>query len=222
MQMKSLIQRGLSLAVVVLGLGSAGVAQAHDRYDRHDHHPDTPSRLRLLAGAHFGIGGTLEGDNDSPLDGKLDLAPTYGGHVGVDAVVFRFFAIGGEVRASAFNTEDADERDIDRSVLVDIDAKPRLRIPFVHERLELYFSTPIGLTVPILSEELAPNDRVDGKVGWNLGIGGGLTFFFTRRIGLNLEPMYVMRWFGIETPGGRDVDLKMQQFTLFTNVVLAI
>lgn len=218
MKIDSPLRRGLGLALLALGLGMTSAAQAHDRYD----HPAAPSRLRILAGAHFGIAGTLEGDNDSPFDGQLDLATTYGGHAGVDAVVFRFFAIGGEVRASAFNTEEAERRDVDRSFLVDIDAKPRLRIPFVHDRLELYFSTPVGLTIPVLSDDIAPDDRVDGKVGWNLGIGGGLTFFFTRHFGLNLEPMYVMRWFGVEGPAGRDVDLKMRQFTLFTNAVLAI
>jgi hypothetical protein len=219
MKMDSLIRRGLSLAVVALGLGLAGAAHAHDSRDRY---PDNPSRLRILAGPHFGIGGTLEGDNDSPFDGKLDLAPTFGGQVGVDAVVYRYFAIGGEVRASAFNTEDADRLDVDRSVLIDIDAKPRLRIPFVHERMEIYFTTPVGLTIPVLSDDIARDDRVDGKIGWNLGIGGGLTFFITPRFGLNLEPMYVMRWFGVETRAGREVDLKMQQFTLFANAVFAI
>ncbi|HEX6244353.1 MAG TPA: hypothetical protein VFZ61_25725 [Polyangiales bacterium] len=174
-----------------------------------------------MGGAHFGIGGTMEGDR-IPFDGEYDLAPTYGGHVGVDAVVFRFFAIGGEVRASAFNTEDAEDRDIDRSFLVDLDVKPRLRIPFVNQRFELYFSTPVGLTIPVLSEEIAPDDRVDGKVGWNLGIGGGMTFFITRHFGLNLEPMYVMRWFGVEGPAGTELDLSMRQFTLFTNAVIAL
>lgn len=196
------------------GLGSPA------RADRDDG-PRTPSRLRILGGAHFGIGGTMEGDR-IPFDGEYDLAPTYGGHVGVDAVVFRFFAIGGEVRASAFNTEDAEDRDIDRSFLVDLDVKPRLRIPFVNQRFELYFSTPVGLTIPVLSEEIAPDDRVDGKVGWNLGIGGGMTFFITRHFGLNLEPMYVMRWFGVEGPAGTELDLSMRQFTLFTNAVIAL
>jgi hypothetical protein len=208
----------LLLTALLACLGVTGVAHA-DRYNRE---PAAPSRLRLLGGVHFGIGGTLEGDNDSPFDGSLDLATTYGGHLGVDAVVFRFFAIGGEARFSAFNTEDAEARNIDRSFLVDLDVKPRLRIPFVHERFELYFSTPVGLTIPILADEIAADGRVDGKVGWNLGIGGGMTFFITRHFGINLEPMYVMRWFGVEGPAGSEVDLKMRQFTLFTNAVLAI
>ena len=193
-------------------LGSASSARA-DRYD-------PPGRLRLLGGAHFGIGGSLEGDR-FPFDGEYDLATTYGGHVGVDAVVFRFFAIGGEVRAAAFNTEEAERRNIDRSFLVDIDVKPRLRIPFARQRFELYFSTPVGLTIPVLSDDISADGRVDGKPGWNLGLGGGMTFFFTEHFGLNLEPMYVMRWFGVEGPGGTELDLKMRQFTLFTNAVIA-
>jgi hypothetical protein len=205
----------LLFTVLAVSLGLASSARA-DRADR----LDTPGRLRLLGGAHFGIGGTLEGDR-SPFNGEYDLATTYGGHLGVDAVVFRFFAIGGEVRASAINTEEAEARNIDRSVLIDLDVKPRLRIPFVRERFELYFSTPVGLTIPVLSDDIALDGRVDGQVGWNLGIGGGMTFFITRHFGLNLEPMYVMRWFGVEGPGGTEVDLKMRQFTLFTNAVFA-
>lgn len=203
------------MAVTALCWSLGGVARA----DRDD--PRAPSRLRLLGGAHFGIGGTIEGDRP-PFDGEVDLATTYGGHVGVDAVVFRFFAIGGEVRAAAFNTEDAEERNVDRSFLVDLDVKPRLRIPFVHERFELYFSTPVGLTIPVLSDDISADGRVDGKVGWNLGIGGGMTFFITHHFGLNLEPMYVMRWFGVEGPAGTELDLSMRQFTLFTNAVIAL
>jgi hypothetical protein len=203
------------MAVTALCWSLGGQAQA-DRDDRR-----APSRLRLLGGVHFGIGGTIEGDRP-PFDGEADLATTYGGHVGVDAVVFRFFAIGGEVRAAAFNTEDAEDRGVDRSFLVDLDVKPRLRIPFVHERFELYFSTPVGLTIPVLSDDISADGRVDGKVGWNLGIGGGMTFFITHHFGLNLEPMYVMRWFGVEGPGGTKLDLSMRQFTLFTNAVIAL
>ena len=197
------------------GLGSPA------RADRDDDDPRAPSKLRLLGGPHFGIGGSIEGDR-IPFDGEYDLDTTFGGQLGVDAVVFRFFAIGGEVRAAGFNTEEAQKRGIDRSLLVDIDVKPRARIPFANQRFERYFSTPVGLTIPVLSDEIAPNDSVDGQVGWNLGIGGGMTFFVTRHFGLNLEPMYVMRWFGVEGPAGTELDLTMRQFTLFTNVVFAL
>lgn len=222
MNKKSLGSLSMVAAAFLTCLAAANSASAHPwRHRHHDDHPLAPSRLRLTGGAHFGIAGEIEGDNDSPFDGKLDLATTFGGQLGVDAVVFRFFAIGGEVRVAGFNTEEAERRGIDRSLLVDLDVKPRLRIPLVNQRLEFYFSTPVGLTVPILSDEFAPDDRVDGKPGWNLGVGGGMTFFVTRHFGLNVEPMYVMRWFGIDGPGG-DVDLRMRQFTLFTNAVFAI
>jgi hypothetical protein len=176
-----------------------------------------------LGGAHFGIAGDLKPDRDGgPFDNGADLATTYGGHFGVDAVVFRFFAIGGEARFSAFNTEDADARGIHRSFLLDFDVKPRLRFAFARERMEFYFSTPLGLTVPILSSDIDANGRIDGKPGFNLGVGGGFTFFITQHFGLNVEPMYVMRWFGVEGPGGNDIDLLMRQFTLFTNAVIAL
>jgi hypothetical protein len=212
----------LVLSVLIATQAFSGHALAWDRYHRSGE-PARPSRLRLLAGAHFGIAGELEPvDDDTVFGGPQDLATTYGGHFGVDAVIFRFFAMGGEARFSAFNTEDAEARNIDRSFLLEFDAKPRLRIPLARERMEFYFSTPLGLTIPILSDDINANGRIDGKPGFNLGIGGGFTFFITHRFGLNIEPMYVMRWFAVDRAGGGDVDLRMRQFTLFTNAVIAL
>lgn len=223
MRITAYVVRGLVVLGVLLAAQSIeGRALAWDRYHRHGD-PARPSHLRLLGGAHFGLAGELEPDRDNgPFSNGADLATTYGGHFGVDAVVFRFFAIGGEARFSAFNTEDAEARNIDRSFLLDFDVKPRLRFAFARERMEFYFSTPLGLTVPILSHDIDADGRIDGKPGFNLGVGGGFTFFITHRFGLNVEPMYVMRWFGVEGPGGSDIDLQMRQFTLFTNAVIAL
>lgn len=223
MNTKAGVMHGLALLIVLIATQALPQqARAWDRYHRHGE-PARPSRLRLLAGAHFGIAGDLKpADDNTRWDQGADLATTYGGHFGVDAVVFRFFAIGGEARFSAFNTEDWDARGYDRSFLLEFDAKPRLRIPIARERMEFYFSTPLGLTVPILSNDINANGRVDGKPGFNLGIGGGFTFFITEHFGLNVEPMYVMRWFAIERPGGDDAKLEMRQFTLFTNAVMAL
>jgi hypothetical protein len=219
MRMTARVIRGLLVLATLVAAHSLlpDSARAWDRYNR-----DRPSHLRLLAGAHFGIAGELEPDrDDSPFD-DADLATTYGGHFGVDAVVFRFFAIGGEARFSAFNTENAEARDVRRSFLLEFDVKPRLRLAVARERVEFYFTTPLGLTMPILSRDINADGRLDGKPGFNMGIGGGFTFFFTERFGLNVEPMYVMRWFEVEAPNGVDIELRMRQFTLFTNAVIAL
>jgi hypothetical protein len=223
MRIKARVLRGLVvLSALVAAQSLAAPAQAWDRHHRHGELV-RPSHLRILAGAHFGIAGELEPErNGSYFDNGADLATTYGGHFGVDAVVFRFFAIGGEARFSAWNTEAAEARDVRRSFMLDFDVKPRLRFAVARERMEFYFSTPLGLSVPILSRDINDDGRLDGKPGFNLGIGGGFTFFITHHFGLNVEPMYVMRWFAVEPPLGNDIDLRMRQFTLFTNAVIAL
>jgi hypothetical protein len=216
--LRALVAFGVLVTVQALPARSL----AWDRHHRHSDHHDGPSHLRILTGPHFGIAGELEPDDGASIFDEIDLATTYGAQLGVDAVVFRFFAIGGEARFAAFNLEAADERGVDRSFLLDFDVKPRLRFAIARERMEFYFSTPLGLTVPILADDIDAGGSIDGKPGFNLGVGGGFTFFITDRFGLNVEPMYVMRWFGVEGPGGIDADLQMRQFTLFTNVVLAL
>lgn len=218
----------LSLSLLVAGVAFSSHAYAHDIHHHHvhdhrDHHGDRPSRLRLLGGMHFGIAGEIESERNGPFatSAERDLATTYGGHLGVDAVVLRFFAIGGEFRFSAWNTETAEDRDVDRSKMIDLDVKPRLRFAFARERLEFYFSTPVGLSVPILSDDIDAGGRIKGKPGFNLGVGGGLTFFLTHYFGLNVEPMYVMRWFKVEA-GGLNRDVEMRQFHIFTNAVFTL
>jgi len=213
----------IALGATALLACSALASQADAQYRDRDR--DAPPRLRLYGGVGIGFGGELEVDGPGPFDAipDQDLTTSIGGQVGVDAVVLSLLALGGEVRIVGWNTEDFDDNDVDRSKLVDIDFKPRLRFPLVNDRLEIYGALPIGLTIPILADDFAgdANEGVDGTVGWNLGVGGGMTFFVTPRFGLNVEPMYVMRWFGAEG-GGQDADLTMKQFTLFVNAVIAI
>lgn len=215
----------IALGATALLACSALSTEAEAQYRDHERGRDTPPRLRLYGGVGIGFGGELEVDGPGPFDAlpNQDLTTSIGGQFGVDAVVLSLLALGGEVRIVGWNTEALDDRNVDRSKLVDIDFKPRLRFPLVNDRLEIYGALPIGLTIPILADDWAgdANEGIDGKVGWNLGVGGGMTFFVTPRFGLNLEPMYVMRWFGAEG-GGQNADITMKQFTLFANAVIAI
>lgn len=216
------IALGTTALLACSGLSAQAEAQYRDR-DR-DGDRDAPRDLRLYGGVGIGFGGELEIDGAGPLDLKSDLTTSIGGQFGVDAVVLSLLALGGEVRIVGWNTEVADNAGADRSKLIDVDFKPRLRFPLVNDRLEVYGALPIGLTIPLLADDIGgdANEGLDGTVGWNLGVGGGMTFFVTPRFGLNVEPMYVMRWFGVEGQGGGDADVTMKQFTLFANAVIAI
>jgi hypothetical protein len=201
-------------------------------------HDESRHPLRLYLGPGFGFGGESETDAEVAvgaggigfgleLDGEEDLITTLGAQFGAEYVLHRYFALGGEFRFSATNTEGGDDADFDRSMLYDIDLKPRVRYPLASVPLELYFTLPVGLTIPRLSDDLSDrlDDRLDENIGWNLGIGAGLTYFLTSRIGINLEPMWLMHWFSVEARApliSSDVDFRLRQFRLFANLVIAL
>ena len=152
------------------------------------------------------------------IDAQL---PTFGGQAGFDIPVLRYLSLGGEARIAAFNTEGLDDNDVDRSKLIDLDFKPRLTLPLKRSPFELYFTVPVGLTIPLLADDFGDGDTVDAKVGWNLGVGAGINVWLTHRVALNLEPNYLMHWFDLDLPVGSG-SVKLQQFTLFLNAVFAL
>lgn len=208
---------GLALSL----LGAVGAhAQATDEH-----------RLRLYAGPGFGFGGESELDvslgGGLGLDGEADLITTFGAQAGAEYLVHRYFAIGGEFRFGAINTEAGDDDDVDRSKLYDLVVKPRVRYPFARLPLELYLTVPIGLTIPRLSDDLTgqPLVDLDEKVGWNLGIGGGITYLLSSRVGINVEPIWLMHWFTVEASTrltSSDMDFAVRQFRLLVNLVVAL
>jgi hypothetical protein len=192
-------------ACVLTVIGASARAQARDR-DYNDVDP-----LRLYGGVWLGFGGDAEFDGDRQFAGGLDT--TLGGQFGVDAVILRHLSLGGEMRIGAAKWE----RTGDRTKLIDIDFKPRLRFPLGRSPVELYFAVPVGLTVPRLADMGPPGS--EGKAGWNLGVGGGLNVFITDSFGLNAEPMWLMHKFKTDAEG--DPYYTLKQFSLFLNAVLA-
>ena len=176
-----------------------------------DYPQDRVGPTRLYGGLWLGFGGDAEFDGDREFAGKLKA--TLGGQFGVDVVVVRYLSLGGEARIGASKWM----RTGDRTKLIDLDFKPRLRLPISRTPIELYFTTPVGVTVPRLGDGAPPG--VEGKAGWNLGVGGGLNFWVTRSFGLNVEPMWLMHRFKTDGPGAPDYTLK--QFSLFLNAAVA-
>jgi len=172
----------------------------------------TPGPLRVYGGFSVAVGGNRT--EESPILGELDLSldPTVGFQGGADYVIMDYFSIGGEMRFLWSKVNGAGDRDF----LWDIDVKPRGRYPFKKIPLEVYGALPIGLTVPAISNE------PEGKPGFNVGLVGGATWWFTSKMGLNAELGWVFHKYSREI---FDVttDLSMNQFLLLCpNFVYAL
>lgn len=183
-------------------------------------------KWRILAGLHFGFGGELSTDVDTGFGlvtgNDPDLEPTIGLQAGVDYLLMDYFALGGELRLSWWkpdrNITPGSQSDPDRSMYVDIDVKPRGRYQFSNIPLELYGTLPFGLSFAAISDDMP----MDGGPGFNLGFGGGATYFLTPRIGVNTELLGVWHWFDGELDVGPDTDNRTAQFYWMLNAVFAI
>jgi len=167
---------------------------------------------RLYGGLWLGFGGDADLDGDGEFGG--DLETTVGGQFGLEQVIARHLSIGAEVRIGAVKWNNS----ADRSKVIDLDFKPRLRFPLRNTPLELYLTMPVGLTVPRLGD--VETGDTDGKVGWNIGAGAGLHVLLTDHFGVNVEPIWLMHRFTVEG-GGDENDLTVKQFSLLVNAVLA-
>jgi hypothetical protein len=176
-------------------------------------------RLRILGGLHFGGGGEYDIDPGNVDDWDLD--PLVGIQAGVDYVLMDYFAIGGELRLTWWKPEDPYRQEIDRSMFFDINVKPRGRYEFRNIPLELYGTLPMGLSIAALNDDML----MDGGAGFNLGFGGGATYFFTSMFGLNAELLGVWHWFDGEIEdrlGDIDTDNTTAQCYFFLNAVIAL
>jgi hypothetical protein len=184
------------------------------------------SGWRILGGLHFGFAGDLEVDVDTGFGlttgNDPDLDPTIGLQAGVDYILMKYFALGGELRLSWWKPERnitlTSQSDPDRSLYVDIDIKPRGRYVFSGIPLEVYGTLPLGLSIASVNDDIP----MDGGPGFNLGFGGGATYFLTPRIGVNTELLGVWHWFDGSLDVGPDTDNRTAQLYWMLNVVFAI
>jgi hypothetical protein len=187
---------------------------------RHDE-PEIPSRekvgtpgpLRVYGGVSIAVGGERSEQIDGFPAVGLDLDPTLGFQGGVDYVIMDYFSIGGEMRFLWSKADNAGDRDF----LWDLDVKPRGRYPFKKLPLEVYGALPIGLTIPAI-----PN-APEGTAGFNVGLVGGATWWFTTKLGINAEMGWTFHKYGREFAGRLDTDITTNQFLLLCpNFVYAL
>ncbi|HKU42209.1 MAG TPA: outer membrane beta-barrel protein, partial [Polyangiales bacterium] len=159
-----------------------------------------PRGLRLYAGGLIGVAGKqsfdleVEGYTGS-LEGNGGLLPSYGLQAGATFFTVPYFDGGAEIRLAwgGLNndieittpgvTEQLAFTDTEL-LLVDLDLKPRLRF-LANNQLELYVAAPFGLTIPSVED-------VEANIGWNIGVGAGINYFFSQHVGLNAELLFVL------------------------------
>lgn len=172
--------------------------------------PSKPRGFRLYFGGLLGFGGSQDFTFDVTRDDGASVAPevgasqkvTYGFDVGATFFAIPFFDLGAEVRLSWAQAGDYDDNELGvagpadsgRTLLVDIDAKPRIRLDLMQGRVELYLAVPVGLTIPSRPKE----DDLDTSLGWNIGVGPGANFFLSNHVGLNLEFMFLFHSYSAE------------------------
>ena len=184
--------------------------------------------LSFYAGFRLGVGGDITVDPDGGDEFDDDLLATPGLQFGADYVIWDYVAVAGELRLSWFNSDARDDADIGRDTFIDLVVKPRGRYSFSNIPLEVYGMLPMGVTFIATNgdyEDAVDADYSQGP-GFNLGIGGGATYFFTDHLGVNAEMQYLMYWFGSEAEiGGTKAEASnfLGQFSLFAiNAVYAL
>jgi hypothetical protein len=175
----------------------------------------TPGPLRVYGGFSLAVAGDRH-ETTGDFETSPHLDPTLGFQGGADYVLHKYFSIGGEMRFLWAKLDGLADRDF----LWDLDVKPRGRYAFDKLPLEVYGALPIGLTVAGIS------GAAEGKAGFNVGLVGGATWWFTSHMGVNAEMGWVFHKYG------RDVevvntqihsDLSMNQFLLLCpNFVYAL
>jgi|GEM_PF-5549180 len=181
--------------------------------------------LRLYGGLHFGGGGNVKSMPESGSSSKASLAGLIGFQLGVDKVMHKYFALGGEFRLTSTalgNRPNGVNRSDVAVMLVDFNVKPRGRYEFTNIPLEVYGTMPLGLSIVNPKQNGA-----DTKVNMNFGIGGGATYYFTDRIGVNAEMLGIFHWARdkVNVPFSNNdftVRNRFGQFYMFLNAVYVL
>ena len=220
---------------------AAVVATAETQPVPADSTPGKPRGFRLYLGGLLGFAGNQawtfeaeQGGATGSVDASTGQKLAYGINLGATFFAVPFFDLGAEVRfawakAGEFDDQipalEGESPDTGRTMLVDIDVKPRLRLDLMHGRLELYVALPVGLTIPSRPDE----EDLDTSLGWNLGVGPGLNYFLSSHVGLNLELMFLFHSYSadgtVEADDGSTINAKISLFTwqptLLVNLVIA-
>jgi hypothetical protein len=155
-----------------------------------DHLPRAASALRLGAALAFGFAGDLSVHLGDDAKDPTDMLATPGFALGFEAPVHRYISIGALVQFGKWNADAIDKDGFGRSTLWDLALFPRVRYPIATSSglFEIYAGPLLGLSINVLSESIRLEPGTErSTTGLMLGARAGVSYFFSHRIGVNLE-----------------------------------
>lgn len=137
-------------------------------------------KLMLGVGGKVEVEASVAGFNGSVDD---DLELSYGGGLQYVHPLHEYFALGGLVGLRSWTSDDWDDANLDRNLLLDIAIMPEGRLP-LNRDVELYLAVPIGLALDFWGE-----DGINAGAGGttvvatdvNTGVGFGVAFLLGGR-----------------------------------------
>ena len=217
---------GVATLVAVLGATTTVQAQTNES--------DATVAPRLYIDGQLGLFGDVRArSGDSSASDQLE--PSGGGVIGVDVPLGTVFSLGVEGGATVWNSDGANNWDIDPSVLVHVSFVPRLRVPFGRGTSggghgAVYLAGLIGPSLDFISGDIGDGlslvgARVDTGVGLHAGGLIGAQLFFTRAIGVDIGAGYVHHfvWHSVSGPfgTGRNVQLDLGQLVIRAGIAFA-
>jgi hypothetical protein len=220
---------GFLLLVLSCALSSA---QAHEGAGRGEAETvsavNAPSGrvLQLYAGGRLGLGGHKTETEDYR---ERNMKATPGAQAGLEWLL-PYSSVGAEVRVGAFLDEAEAEHNDERTLLIDIDFKPRIRYPLSRKSLEFYLALPIGPSFNRISRRKrdryeASGDRISADVGFNLSPELGFTYFSKHRLGVSTGVAYSFYWYALDAVNDDMIfraEHQIRQVTLFINLLWAL
>jgi hypothetical protein len=162
--------------------------------------------FRVYGGLRIGVGGGFKQLAPNDPDAILTAPATPGLQVGAEYLMWRYFALGLETRLNWARARIGDER----LMLWDVVLRPRTNYQLPNKPVELYAALPVGLSIANM-----PEDYATGKAGATMGLSGGLNYFFTGSMGLNMEMGWLWHWIRDEVEGVEE-KARFGQWTLLS------
>jgi Outer membrane protein beta-barrel domain len=182
----------------------------------------------------LGFGGKGSAHASTPIgswSAESDLEPSFGAGLQYMVPLHRYFALGGLLGFSSWQSKSGSDAKADRSTTLDLAVVPQAKFGLARD-LELYISVPLGLTLDFWNAADAvlvtfPGGdaelKADPAVGFMVSALLGLRWLLTDHIGLFTEVGYTHRSFthtikpsvtvlGNSAAASFDVDIALGQF----------